>query len=393
LGIVFEQKYWLLIFVISMIVAAGITLLLYFRNREVNELIPWQKRLLMVLRFLSMFFLAVLLTSPLIKTLKKITELPLIVVAVDNSLSIRGLPGSPDPTPEILESVGHLKESLGKQYKVIRYSFGGETSDGREIDFTEKTSDYGQMLKSVYDNHFNENLGALVVFGDGNYNQGENPLNSVRKYHFPVYTVGTGDTTASKDAAITGLRINKTAFRGNRFPVEADVKFTGLAGSRLRFSVAHQGKMVFNQWVEVTAPDFFITIPLEIEAAETGLQYFSALIELAPGEQNRLNNAWPFVIRILENKQKILILANGSHPDIGAIKHTLEKQVNYETAVYTSEPYPSTLSGYSLIILHQLPSFSQSGSQIVEQSRKSRIPLLILVGAETMLPQIKMLGI
>jgi hypothetical protein len=249
------------------------------------------------------------------------------------------------------------------------------------------------MLNTVFDNHFNENLGALVIFGDGNYNQGENPLNSVRRFHFPVYTVGTGDTTVNKDAAISGIRINKTAFKGNRFPVEADINFTGLDGSRLHFTVAHLGKKIFDEVVEVSGPEFFITIPMEFEATEAGLQYYSATIEQATGEQNKLNNTWPFVIQILENKQKILILSGGSHPDIGAIKYSLGKHVNYDVSVFNSEPYPYDFKGFSLIILHQLPSVSRSGREIIEQSRKNRIPLLILIGAETMLPQLKMLGL
>lgn len=393
LGIVFEQQYWFLITVISLMVAAGITLLLYFRNKEVKDLGKWQKSLLLVLRFTAVFFLAFLFTNPLLKTLKKINELPLIVLAVDNSMSIKGLPEINDPTPEILKSVSAATSSLEKKYRLVRYTFGSETTTEKEIDFGEKISDYGQMLQTVYDNHFNENLGALVIYGDGNYNQGENPLNSVQKFHFPVYTIGTGDTAIVKDAAITSLRINKTVFKGNRFPVEADLKFSGLNNSRLQFSVAHQGKKVFSQVVEVNDPDFFTTIPMEFEAEGSGLQYYTAIIEPAPGEQNKLNNTWPFVIQVLDNKQKILILSAGVHPDIGAIKYTLESQVSYEVSVHSAEPYPSDLTGYSLVILHQLPSISQSGRQIVDLCKQKRIPLLILVGAETMLPQLKMLGL
>jgi hypothetical protein len=99
------------------------------------------------------------------------------------------------------------------------------------------------------------------------------------------------------------------------------------------------------------------------------------------------------VIQVLENKQKILVLSGGSHPDIGALKNSLEKHVNYDVAVFTSEPFPSDLKGYNLIILHQLPSISRSGREIIDQSRKNRIPILIMIGSETMLQQLKMLGL
>lgn len=54
--------------------------------------------------------------------------------------------------------------------------------------FNEKRSDYSQMLQSLYSIHFNKNIGALVVIGDGSYNQGENPQNLIKKFSYPVFT-------------------------------------------------------------------------------------------------------------------------------------------------------------------------------------------------------------
>jgi hypothetical protein len=393
LRIVFEQKYWALVLFISLLFALGLTLILYFRNKDNRELTSVQKRILMMLRFLLVFFISALFTAPLIKTLKKITEFPVIVLAVDNSLSMKGLPGTTDHTSGISRMAEKISKAMEDQFKVVRYTFGGKTSLQNVPDYTEKVSDYSQMMQSVYDNHFNQNIGALVIIGDGNFNQGENPQNTVKKFNFPVYAIGTGDTTTMKDAGITDVRVNKTAFAGNQFPVEADVRITGLPDSKLLFTVSHDGKKLLTKDLEVNSPDYFVTIPMNFDAAGKGVQYYSVTIETAGGEQNTLNNSWSFVINVLENKQKIIILSEGSHPDVGAIRNALEQQVNYDISVFTSQPYPVDFKGYNLIILNQLPSASQSCRQILDQSQKYRIPVLIIIGTKTMLPQLKMLGL
>ena len=48
------------------------------------------------------------------------------------------------------------------------------------------------MISTIANNHFNENIGALIIAGDGIYNQGKNPVNLTDEINFPVYTVGIG---------------------------------------------------------------------------------------------------------------------------------------------------------------------------------------------------------
>ena len=48
---------------------------------------------------------------------------------------------------------------------------------------------------------------------------------------------------------------------------------------------------------------------------------YTATIEKAKDEQNTKNNTVSFVVNVLESKQKILILSDGPHPDIGSIKY------------------------------------------------------------------------
>jgi hypothetical protein len=365
---------------------------MYFRIPENKELSVIQRRILMTLRFLTVFFITFLLAGPLIQTIKKITQHPVLILAVDNSLSMKGLYNTDANQKELLSIKDFLNRELSKRFEVISYTFGDQTRRNHAEDFSEKRSDYSQMIQSVYNNHFNENVGALVIVGDGKFNQGENPQNVIKKVHFPVYTVATGDTAASKDIRIDEIRVNKTAFAGNMFPVEVDIRGTGFSNENLNFNITHEGNKVFVKQVHIDNEQFFTTLPLNLEATSKGLQYYTVTIDQLQGEQNKVNNSWKFAINILENKQRILILSQGTHPDAGALKDALEQQINYEVSLVTNEPYPSDISTFNLIVLNQFPTTSQSGSAIIEQSRKNKIPLLVIVGSQTFIPQFNLSG-
>jgi len=393
LEIAFSHNLWGLILLISLLLAAGITGLLYHKLEENRELSRQQLLVLKILRFMSVFLVAILFTGPLVKTIKKITQQPVVLLAVDNSRSMTGLKERDEKIARLGEVVENLTEGLKNRFEVITYTFGEHTLTNANPLYDERSSDYSDMLETVYNNHFNQNTGALVIIGDGIVNQGENPLNNVRKYGYPVYTIGTGDTTSFKDVRIEDVRVNRTAFSGNKFPVEADIRINGFQGRNFRFDIYHRGEKCFSRNIQATLPAFFLTVPLMLDATGSGLQHYSAVIDPDPGEQNRSNNSFPFVINVLENKQRILILSQGVHPDAGALKNALEQQINYEAELYTSEPYPSDLSEYNLLILNQIPSSSQSGRLLLDESGKHRIPILMVIGTQTFLPQFNAWGL
>jgi len=144
----------------------------------------------------------------------------------------------------------------------------------------------------------------------------------------------------------------------------------------------------------ITPPNqnYFYTHEYILEAGSPGLKHYTVQIETVENERNTRNNRAGFVINVLENKQKILILSDGAHPDIGAIKNTLDLQKTYDVSVFTEEPYPSNLSDYNLLVLNQLPTSGKSAAEIIQNAEKNRIPILFVVGNRTFIPQLNSLS-
>ena len=391
--LVFGEKYGVWILLAATLVAAGITLLMYYKSKDTTELTSFQKRTLMGLRFISVFLIVFLLGAPLLKTLKKIVQKPVIILAIDNSESMKGYGDQNDARSRIPNLISELRIKFEDNSDFIGYTFGEKlTPLNPETGFNEKRSAYGNAIQEIYNRHFNQNIGALIMVGDGIYNQGENPVNTAQKLNFPVYTVGLGDTTVYQDTRINDVRINRTAFLGNRFPVEIDISYQGVTSPFIDLKILHNGKTVYSETIQTPQKTGFRTIQTYLDADVKGLQYYTAVLESSQDERNKENNSHRFVIQVLENKQKILIISNGVHPDAGALKDALQSQVNYEVSHFTSEPYPSDIKQYNLIILEQIPSVSQSGREIIETCNEHRIPILFLVGAQTHIPQLNLVS-
>ena len=376
--------WWVLL---ALLLSSVISFLLYYRNADNSNLSTFQKTFLAFLRFASLFLIFLFLLSPLIRKVKKIKQLPILAVALDNSLSVK------TQTEEFKELSETIKERFSGDYEVEFWSFGEKVEPNGPITGTERRSDYGQMIKTLKSNYINRNIGAMILVGDGIYNQGQNPVNFASGLKFPVYSIGVGDTTHKVDAAIRSVKTNKVAFLNNKFPIEIELKFSKLKNKIAYIEIENDRKIIYSSTVPIVSDDDFMLEFASPEATKTGLQHYKIRIRPFAEEANVKNNEYEFVIQVLENKQKILMLSDGPHPDIGALRNSLSELQNYETELVTGNMIPDSLKKYSLIVLNQIPSKKNAASTLLTKIRESRIPVLFLIGPNTLLEQLNTLEI
>lgn len=381
----FDHSYSGLWVLLALLVSTGITFLVYYRNQENSSLSSFQKGFLAILRFISLFLIFIFLLSPIIRRVKKFKQLPILAVALDNSQSVKSL-GS---TFEQLTKA--INDRFSRDYQIEFWSFGEKVQLNGPITGNDRRSDYGQMIKSLKNNYINKNIGALILIGDGIYNQGQNPVNFASGLRFPVYSIGVGDTTLQADAAIRSVKTNKVAFLKNKFPVEIELKFSKLKNRIAYIEIENNKKQIYSKTISIASDDEFKLEFVNPEANEIGLQHYIIKIRPFNEEANIKNNVYEFVIQVLENKQKILMLSDGPHPDLGALRSSISELQNYETELITGNDVPDSLKKYSLIILNQLPSIKNVASKLLSRIGESRIPVLFLIGSNSMLDQLNTL--
>ncbi|MDR1847913.1 MAG: hypothetical protein LBR17_07365 [Bacteroidales bacterium] len=338
--------------------------------------------ILIVLKSIAVLLLLYLFLDPVRQTKKRRTEKPVVVIAHDNSASVT------EPSPQYKQKLKELSASLSKDYDLQYVVFGSKTQRTNAEEFVTKlnfkdfATDIAQTLNNIYETS-NRNFAAAVLLSDGIVNMGENPLNTCEKLHFPVITVALGDTTHRKDLFFTDIRYNRIVYKDNSFPLEMVIGATNAKGNHSVISVKNENNaIIFRKDFSIDQNDFSLPVSLVTNAEKSGIQRFTLEIQTVEGEKNIVNNRREIFVEVLDSKEKILLLAASPHPDIAAIRRSLELNRNYEVSAAEIKDLPADFLSYSLIILHQLPSNTDNFNKI-RKMQEQNIPLLFVLGSQT----------
>ena len=379
-----QYPLWLAIF--AVLLGIGYALFLYFRNN--NVVFEKRSRIIMAsLRGVAMALLAFLLLAPMLKMIRKQTDKPVIIFAIDNSESIASGKDADFYTKEYPKQLQKLVSDLGKQYDVDAYLVGDENlladNEKVNVDFSDKSTNLSALFDDISLLYSNRNVGAVVMLTDGIYNIGSNPYYAAQRVNFPVYTVGLGSDEQATDLFIADIVHNKEVLKGNRAPVEVKVQAGKLSGKTAKLTVSDDKGEVFSKTLQISGNQYFETVSFLVDAGQTGLKKFRVDLDELDGEVTHKNNHAQFFIRVIESKDKIAIVYDAPHPDVAAIRSALELSENYELTVSSVDEFKANPSEFGLIILHQLPSQKHPASSLLSQIRQSGVSSLYIIGTQT----------
>lgn len=341
-------------------------------------------------RAVAVSLIAFLLVSPLFKSALYQQQKPLILIAQDNSESIRLFASSQKGTLKKVSPTGGdlegawaaLKQQLGDQYDVREFNFSKDVSDGLSNQFNGRQTNISAAIHQLNERFVNQNIGALVLATDGLYNQGGDPQYEARNLKSSVYTIALGDTVARRDLLIGNVNYNKTVFLGNDFVVEVLAEAYQAKGEDMHLTVTEDGRVVSTQNISVTGNDFKQLLPIKLNADKKGVRKFTISISPVKNEISLQNNTETIYVDVLDAKQKILLVYDGPHPDISVIRQSIESNKNYEVKTsLTADAASLKLTDYSLVILYQ-PAAGNSGA-LQNFIAKSRVPAWYMAGAQT----------
>jgi hypothetical protein len=332
-------------------------------------------------RFLAVTILSFLLLSPLLKKSSEIIEKPLILFVQDNSLSITMGGDSLYYRKEYPAALDRLINQLGKKNEVITYSFGEKLNNTFKTSFTEKATDISDVFDEFKSRYANRNIGAMILATDGIYNKGSNPFYAARKLTFPVYTIALGDTLFLKDIILKKAVCNRTAFIGDKFPMEIQIKADKCDGERTEVSVIKNNQILFKKPLSFSGDKVFQKVNLILDAREKGIHHYSVIITPVDNEVNKSNNRFEVFVEVRDTKEKIVLLYQSPHPDITAIRQAIESTMKYELDVKKVNEFSEQPDKYDLIILYQLPSVSEITA--LSRFTSSSTSLLFILGSQT----------
>ncbi|MCE3229123.1 MAG: hypothetical protein K0S32_3674 [Bacteroidetes bacterium] len=352
------------------------SLILYFRNKKNKEIPTGVLYLMSALRFVCGFIISFLLLNIFLKQVKNDTQEPVILLAIDNSKSMMASADSNFIKTDFLKNINELKGSIASGFNVKTILFGERAKTSEENPaFTEKETDIDNLITEVENNYSNQNIGALIVVSDGIYNKGSNPVYQAEKLQYPVYTVATGDTNEIRDVSVRKINHNQFAYLGNIFPAEVVISAKKYSGKEVTVSLTDPKGKVQEQKIKIVSDNFLTQCTFTMNADVAGVQRYKTNVTVLDDEKNVSNNSQSFVVEIIDNRSKILLLANYPHPDVSSIKDALLNNTSYELEYALFNDFKKPVKPYSLVIVH---GFSQNNSSLINDCRNNNIPVWII---------------
>lgn len=384
-NIIFQYPKWFII----LCVLAGLVyaLALYFRDQSFGEQSKKLNRGLGLLRFTTVTIICLLLLSPVIKRTITQTQSPIVVLAQDNSESIRRAM-SEEGAKKYQQDMEDLQKKLAEQYDLKIYSFGTDIREGIDYSFDDKATNIAGFMQEMYDLYSNQNIGTIIWASDGIYNQGSNPVYLGNKLNTPIFSIALGDTVPKKDLILKKVYNNQITYLGDKFNVQVDLAAINCGASPTKLTVSKGNKKLKEIVINIDNNDFFSTQEITLDATISGVQKYTVSLSPIGGEATKANNSKNFYIDVLDARQKILLLAESPHPDIAALKRTIKNNKNYEVEIKYADKLKESVAGYDFVLLHQLPSSRNAIPEVLTTLRTKKIPHFFVVGTLTSLPNL-----
>ncbi len=363
----------IVLIIVACIIALVIALYQYMygaKNRSNRNLF------LAFIRFLSIFTLLILLINPTFKKTTYYSENPTLVVAIDNSQSIKYL----EQDQRVTKFVKQIKENevLNTNFDIKYYTFSEKVKDSLNLTFDQKQTNISNALKSLGQIYKNT-IAPTVLLTDGNQTYGKDYGYSSSKSKQAIYPVVFGDTTKVVDTKIEQLNVNRYAYLKNKFPVEVIVTYSGKDNASTQFQIKSGKNTIYSQSVSFSGETNSVVLNLTLPASDVGVNKYTGELLPINQEKNIINNKKTFAVEVIDQKTNVLLISSIVHPDLGAIKKTIES--NERRSIIIKNPLEvNNIEDYQLIILYQ-PTSNFRG--IYEKLKESQKNHFVIAGTKT----------
>lgn len=358
-----------------------ITVWYYTGQKVFQQSKRWKKAALLALRSSGLFLLGLLLFGVLFEAKDVKTQKPVLINLVDNSSSMLNYKDSTSVPARVQSYLKEFQENFSDKYDIQNYVIDNGL-EIKDVDFKGSVSDHYSAFDQIFNRYYNQNKGAIVFISDGNYNQGNSPIYSAEKISLtPIYTLGVGDTLTKVDHMIRNISVNEICFYKNDFPVDVEIEANRIPEGEYLIELWSGGKKIQSQKLNYTnARQQFYTVKFLVNAASIGFVPYEVRIQEVNGESSLQNNRRKFYVEVIDSRSKVVLLADGPHPDIKAIHQMLELDENLEIESHLTSEWEGNLSDASLLILRINGRNDLSG--IVREARSKKIPTFYMFGAQ-----------
>lgn len=172
------------------------------------------------------------------------------------------------------------------------------------------------------------NLLGLVVLTDGAHNTGESPLEGLVHLRTPLHFLGAGRMGQTKDLSVTLERPPAIGYLNTMVRVRGEIHLFHIATDSIIVEIRRDGKTVDSIKVPIGQGEnragFAFNVPCDTEGTFT----YSAAVPHLDGELTLENNESSFLIKVVKERLKVVILANSPSWDQAFLKAAVKSDPN-----------------------------------------------------------------
>lgn len=329
------------------------------------------------LRATAIFLVLLLLINPKITSTEVEIEKPELILLNDNSQSISYLEQD-NELKELSQSLS-ANEKLLSNFQVSNFNFGEDISLEDSLDFSSGQTDIYSALSETQE-IFSESNAAIILLSDGNQSMGRDFRYFRSGNKTKIYPLVIGDTTTYQDLSIERINSNRYAFLNNRFPVEVFLNYSGEDEVEGKFSIKTGNTVVYSENIKFSKGSQSKIVRTDLPANSLGVKTYNLEIEAISGEKNLVNNKQNFAVEVIDERTSVLILSDIPHPDLGAIKKSIETNQQRSAEIKYTNNDNFQISDYQLIILYQV---NRKFNDILSEILEKRSNYLIITGTIT----------
>ncbi len=359
--------------VLAVLLAYGLSFFQYIYRSPKSPSGIW----LFLLRGTSYFIVFLLLLNPRIRKTTFTETKPDLVVAFDNSLSVKEL-GGDAPGRSVLKYFRD-NERIRERFDLHLTSFGSGWQPLDSLDFQGEDSRMDIMLQGLK-RIYSDRPSAWVTVTDGNQSEGRDfefftPPESTR-----LYAVTVGDTVRYEDLRVDYLDANRFAFLGNNYPVRISLSYSGNRPVSGLLTVSINGTRRSSRKVEFSPERNSLLIEERFRADRPGILDIRAVLSGLEGEKNTVNNRRRKRVEVIDERKRIAVVSSLTHPDLAALVKTIESNQQREAQILSPQEALNEYANWDAFVLYQPGS---SFNRLLNRIGQERKGYLLITGLST----------
>ncbi|MCS6860666.1 MAG: VWA domain-containing protein, partial [Abditibacteriales bacterium] len=212
------------------------------------------------------------------------------------------------------------------------------------------TTQLGTGLERVLNDLTGQPVSGVVMLTDGGNNMGTDPVSVAKRagqLKIPIFTVGIGDPTPTRDIALTDVLADDTVRVNDTVTVSVGITQRGYAGREIPVTLTRDGAVVRQERVRLGADKTKQEVAFTFTPDKVGQFTFQITAPTQAGEVTDRNNRRAFNLRVVDKQLKVLYVEGEPRWEYRYLKNAIlrDKRIEFSCLLTATPPIPPLSRG------------------------------------------------